>query len=134
MTLEFEPRKMPFVPDGAALPSRMTPALLPSMVWLPEDRASSDCNLMVAGLRGGNAAGSKVIWAACCKHWRRVPGPLSALLVTVQAPATAAVRVTVRWSGGRRAGAGPRRDAAANNPAGAAGAWDGEAKGATWRM
>src|ERR1017187_5968185 len=130
---------MPFVPGGAELPSRMTPPLLPSMVWLPEDRAGSAvCNLMVAGLRGGNAAGSKVIRppaTACCKHWRSVPGPLSALLVTMQVPAAAtAGRTAERWSDGSRASVGPRRADAAKTPAGAAGAWDGEATGATWRM
>lgn len=48
---------------------------------------------IVAGLPGGKTVGEKVIVTpamALERHSRRLPGPLSAVLVTVQVPATAA--------------------------------------------
>ncbi len=68
------------------LPSRMTPALLASIVRLPERSSGSSVErLIVTGESGGNTDGSKEITAgavASSMACRRVPAPASSELVT----------------------------------------------------
>ena len=70
----------------ASLPSRITPALLASIVRLPWRICGSSLAMkMVTGSSGGKMAGLNVIVSPFCASsiaWRNVPGPLSAGLVT----------------------------------------------------
>ncbi len=75
-------------PPLKALPFRITPALLASimtLLWVMPGRAL--VKEMVTGLLDGNTSGAKAILSpelAFCTHSRNDPGPLSAVVVTVQ--------------------------------------------------
>jgi len=70
----------------ALLPSNTTPALLASIVTLPWRMCGNSLAMkMVTGASGGKTAGSNVMVSPFCASsiaWRRVPGPLSAGVVT----------------------------------------------------
>lgn len=118
MVLLFDEMTRPWRNSCAVIsvPSRMTPALLASIVKLPWMSSGRPLvRVMAVGLLGGKTFGSNVMMSsgfASKSAWRMVPGPSSAALITIivtgvgvgDGGTSVAVGVTVDVAVGARVG------------------------------